>query len=377
MVYFYTEVGLNPLQMVLVGTALETSILAFEIPTGIVADSLSRRKSVIIGVFLLGAGTVLFGLIPRFWLIILAQIIWVLGFTFTSGALEAWISDEVGEEHTGAIFLHGTRVSQYGWLAAIPLSVLLAQTRLTTPIFASGGLFWLLGFYLILYMSETGFHPLPRQGRNNWQQMLLIFHGGLGMLRQRPVLVNILLIGLFFGLYSEGYDRLWNAHILEQFTFPRLPGLQMITWFGIIEAASRLLILLAVRPVEKRTDSSQIHHLVRWQAVLSVALLLSLLLFALAGNLWLAISAVLAIGVLREMIWPLYLAWVNHRIDPQVRETVLSMSGQVDSLGQIISGPLLASIANRFGIRYGLLGSVLILFPVIPLLITQLRNNQE
>lgn len=377
MVYFYTEVGLNPLQMVLVGTALETSILAFEIPTGIVADSLSRRKSVIIGVFLLGAGTVLFGLIPRFWVIILAQIIWGLGYTFTSGALEAWISDEVGEEHTGAIFLHGTRVSQYGWLAAIPLSVLLAQTRLTTPIFASGGLFWLLGFYLILYMPETGFHPLPRQGRNNWQQMLQTFQGGLGMLRQRPVLINILLIGLFFGLYSEGYDRLWNAHILEQFTFPRLPGLQMITWFGIIEAASRLLILLAVRPVEKRTDSSQIHHLVRWQAVLSVALLLSLLLFALAGNLWLAISAVLAIGVLREMIWPLYLAWVNHRIDPQVRATVLSMSGQVDSLGQIISGPLLGSIANRFGIRYGLLGSVLILFPVIPLLITQLRNNQE
>ena len=89
MVYFYTEVGLNPLQMVLVGTALETSILAFEIPTGIVADSLSRRKSVIIGVFLLGAGTVLFGLIPRFWLIILAQIIWGLGYTFTSGTLEA------------------------------------------------------------------------------------------------------------------------------------------------------------------------------------------------------------------------------------------------------------------------------------------------
>jgi DHA3 family tetracycline resistance protein-like MFS transporter len=77
------------------------------------------------------------------------------------------------------------------------------------------------------------------------------------------------------------------------------------------------------------------------------------------------------------LIWPLYLAGVNHRIEPQVRATVLSMSGQVDSLGQIISGPLLGSIANRFGIRYGLLGSVLILFPVIPLLITQLRNNQE
>jgi len=377
MVYFYTQVRLNPLQMVLVGTALETSILLFEIPTGVVADTLSRRKSIIIGVFLLGLGTLFFALIPSFPVIILSQVIWGLGYTFTSGALEAWISDEVGEANAGAIFLKGTRVSQYGGLVAIPASVLLAQGQLTTPIYVSVMIFWLLGLYLILFMPETGFQPVARGDRSRLQQMTDTLRSGGRMLRLRPALISILFIGLFFGLYSEGYDRLWEARILDQFTFPDIPGLQMITWFGIIDMVSQLLTILAVSPIEKRADTNKLPTLIRWLTILSSALVLSLLVFALAGSLWLAVAAVLAIGVLRAVIWPLYLAWINHRLDSSVRATILSMSGQVDSIGQIASGPVMGAVANRFGIRYGLLGSVLLLIPVIPLLITQLRNREE
>jgi len=376
MVYFYTQVGLNPLQMVLVGTALETSILIFEIPTGVVADTLSRRSSIIIGVFLLGVGTLFFALVPSFLMIILSQVIWGLGYTFTSGALEAWISDEIGEANAGAIFLKGTRVSQYGGLVAIPVSVLLAQGQLTTPIFVSAMIFWLLGLYLILFMPETGFEPVPREDRSRLQQMTETLRSGGRMLRLRPALISILFIGLFFGLYSEGYDRLWEARILDQFTFPDIPGLQMITWFGIIDMVSQLLTILAVSPIEKRADTNKLPTLIRWLTMLSTALVLSLLVFALAGSLWLAVVAVLAIGVLRAVIWPLYLAWINHRLDSSVRATILSMSGQVDSIGQIASGPLMGGIANRFGIRYGLIGSVFLLIPVIPLLFTQLKNGQ-
>ncbi|HEY4722459.1 MAG TPA: MFS transporter, partial [Anaerolineae bacterium] len=96
MIYQVTIVGLNPLQLVLVGTVLEASAFLFEIPTGVVADVYSRRLSIIIGWFLIGAGFVLEGLVPRFEAILLAQVLWGLGYTFTSGATEAWIADEVG-----------------------------------------------------------------------------------------------------------------------------------------------------------------------------------------------------------------------------------------------------------------------------------------
>ncbi len=377
MVYFVTAAKLDPLQLVLVGTSLEASIFLFEIPTGIVADTVSRRLSVILGVFLMGIGTFLSGLIPVFIPILIAQVIWGLGYTFTSGALDAWISDEVGEENAGAIFLHGAKVSQYGGLAAIPVSILLAQGSIATPILVSGVLFGFLGFYLVGFMPETGFHPTPREDRTTWQHMGQTLRSGANMLRVRPALVGILTIGLFIGLYSEGFDRLWNAHILEQFTFPNLFGLKMITWFGIMEAAPQLLTILAVRQVQKRADTSQTPSLVRALTALSAALIVSLLVFALAGNFWLAAASVIAIGVVRSLIWPLYTAWVNHRLDSSVRATVLSMSGQVDSIGQISSGPLLGIIARRYGIRTGLLGSVLLLLPVLPLLLRQLKNGER
>src|SRR5882757_7761867 len=66
MVYFVRDIGLSPLQMVLVGTTLEVACFAFEIPTGIVADLYSRRLSLIIGFTLIGAGLLLQGLAPAF-----------------------------------------------------------------------------------------------------------------------------------------------------------------------------------------------------------------------------------------------------------------------------------------------------------------------
>ena len=74
MIYQVTTVGLNPLQLVLVGTVLEATAFVFEVPTGIVADVYSRRLSIIIGYVLVGLGFVLEGLVPRFEAILLAQV---------------------------------------------------------------------------------------------------------------------------------------------------------------------------------------------------------------------------------------------------------------------------------------------------------------
>ncbi len=71
-VYQVTMVGLNALQLVLVGTTLEFSAFVFEIPTGVVADVFSRRLSIIIGMFIMGLGFVVEGSFPFFAPILLA-----------------------------------------------------------------------------------------------------------------------------------------------------------------------------------------------------------------------------------------------------------------------------------------------------------------
>jgi len=109
-VYVIVEAHLGPFELVLLGTVLEGSILLFEIPTGVVADTVSRRLSVIIGMAVTGAALLLMGSVPRFGWLVVASVLWGLGDTFVSGAYEAWITDEVGEEHVAQVFTRETQV---------------------------------------------------------------------------------------------------------------------------------------------------------------------------------------------------------------------------------------------------------------------------
>ena len=88
-VYYVLTVGMNPLQLVLVGTVLELTVFVFEIPTGVVADTYSRRLSVIIGYVLIGICFLIEGWVPIFVFILAAEFIRGIGETFISGAASA------------------------------------------------------------------------------------------------------------------------------------------------------------------------------------------------------------------------------------------------------------------------------------------------
>src|SRR6478609_3816874 len=91
MVFLITRLEPNALQLTLVGTVLEVSVTLCEIPTGVVADTISRQVSVVIGVALLGVGC-LFCAVPSYPVVLFAQVVWGIGYTFTSGADVAWIT---------------------------------------------------------------------------------------------------------------------------------------------------------------------------------------------------------------------------------------------------------------------------------------------
>jgi DHA3 family tetracycline resistance protein-like MFS transporter len=234
--YQVTVAELTPLQLVLVGTGLEATVFLFEVPTGVVADVYSRRLSIIVGMFIIGWGFILEGSIPQFWAIFLGSVLWGLGYTFTSGATEAWISDEIGEHSAAMAFLRAGQVRNVGALLGLGISVLIGNRSVNLPILAGGILYVLLSLILLLVMPERGFKPMPREEHSSWQNLANTFRQGIKTVRGRPDLTAILLIGLFYGLYSEGFDRLWTKHLLDSFSFPRLLELSTVTWFGIIDA---------------------------------------------------------------------------------------------------------------------------------------------
>lgn len=384
LLYYILVAKLDPLQLVLVGTALEASVFLFEIPTGVLADSYSRRASVILGVFLIGISFLINGLWPIFWVIMLAQVLWGLGHTFTSGAQQAWISDEIGEENAGQAFLRAARWEQWGGIAGTILSVLIAVLSLRTPILVGGFAFLLLGIYLLIRMPESGFTPAPFESKTRFQHLLSTFKGGLGMLKQRPALFGILAVGFFFGFYSEGYDRLWQAHMLDQFKLPSIAWVDqfhlnsemtIVIWNAALSIVMKILTAVAARIAERRLEHAKMLVLVKSLMLLSGILVFCLAGFALARNLLLAAVLVLLIGSIREVTYPIYNTWVNHKLDPQVRATVLSISSQADAVGQISGGPLVGLIAKGVSVTAGLLSSGILLTPVVLLLFKQRKSS--
>ncbi|HLO13555.1 MAG TPA: MFS transporter [Anaerolineales bacterium] len=363
--YEATVAGLTPVQLILVGTTLEISAFVFEVPTGIVADVYSRRLSIIIGYLLMGLGFLIEGFFPLFLPILLAQAIWGLGYTFTSGATQAWITDEIGEDDANKLFLRGTQVGLFASLIGMGAAILVGANNVALPLRVGSFGVMLIGITLMLIMSETGFHPTPKENRNTWQHMWHTFGQGVKAARSRPRLMNIVFIGLFYGLYSEGFDRLWVKHLLDTFQLPILFGNNQVAFFAALRIAGTILTILAVRFVEKRVDASSPLAIGRAVLFVTAAISIALLGFALSPLLFLSISLYLVINVLRNVEIPLQTAWVNQKLDSQVRATVHSMFGQVDAIGQTLGGPIVAVIASVGSAVASLVTSSLLLTPAL------------
>ncbi len=365
LIYQIEVAHLNPLQLVLVGTALELVAFIAQVPTGIFADVYSRRLSVIIGTFLFGMAFILEGSFPHFAVILAAQILFGVGASLTDGAEQAWIAGEVGDERVGQTFLRATQVGLVLSLLGAVLGVSLGSIRLSLPVITGGAISIVAAVFMLMFMPETNFHPATREERQSWRAMGNTIRDGVRVVRGRSILIIILLIGLFFGLYSEGFDRLWRAHMLANFTLPVLWQFKPVVWFGIISVVGTLLTLVASEVVRRRVDTNNQPRVMRLLLIINAVAVVGLLVFALAGNFYLALAALLTFNVVRSVTGPVYMAWLTQNIDAKVRATVISMSGLVDAFGQIAGGPPVGYIGSVFSIRAALVVSNIILSPVV------------
>ena len=367
LVYHLEVVGLNALELVLVGTVLETSCFLLEIPTGVVADLYSRRRSVLIGVFLYGMGFVLEGALPWFAAVLLAQVVWGCGDTFISGALEAWIASEERDRSMDQVFLRGGQMGQAGGVLGVVLGTLLGNLDLRLPIVTAGLLYLILGLVLLRIMPETNFTPVREEENSLLADMMGLFKVNLRFIKGVPVLLALLAITFCGGLASEGFDRLSTAHFLEDTIMPSLGLLNSVTWFGIMRLLGSGLGIFAsqvlIAYLEKRGTAS------RTGLVLftSAGYILGLTLFALGKRFWFMMAVFLLTGLMRSLKEPILAAWMNEHVEEKMRATVFSTNGQMDAFGQILGGPLVGLVAQQVSVSWGLLCTALLLLPALVL----------
>jgi len=363
--YEATVAGLTPVQLILVGTTLELSAFIFEVPTGVVADAYSRKLSIIIGYIVMGVGFLIEGFFPLFLPILFAQVVWGLGYTFTSGATQAWISDEIGEDSANQLFLRARQFGLFAALIGMGLAAFIGANNVAMPLRVGSVGVILISVALIFIMPETGFHPTPREDRNTWQHMWHTFKQGVNTVRSRPHLMSVVGVSLFYGIYSEGFDRLWVKHLLDTFELPVIFGGNQVAFFAVLRVIGTILTIFAIRFVEKRVDTSSPIAIGRAMLIVTGLISVALIGFALSPLLLLSLGLYLTVDVLRDIAGPLQTAWVNKKLDSNVRATVHSMFGQVDAIGQVVGGPIVATIAAISSAVASLVTSGLLLLPAL------------
>jgi Major Facilitator Superfamily len=368
LVYHATVVGLDPLQMILVGTVLEIVCFVFEVPTGVVADVHSRRLSVLVGLAMMGCSYTLEGGVAQFWAALVSQVLWGLGYTFTSGAHQAWITDEIGEAAAGPVFLRYRKAWLLGGVTGTVLAAGLALVHIQIPMLLAGLGMFVLVAALAIVMPERHMRA-ARPERSAFRQMTATAGAGLRLAAASPVVRVILLISLVTGLAAEAYDRLAVPSVLARFEFPQVFGAdQPAFWFGV-SGLIGMLIGVAAAEVFGRRYARFLGPGVpaRLLACLGALDIAALAVFAVCGHLWLAFAMMWVRRVLATISEPVQTAWLNRGLDPTVRATVLSMAGQANSIGQAAGGPVFGVIGTAVSLATALVGSAGLLTPIVAL----------
>jgi MFS transporter, DHA3 family, tetracycline resistance protein len=368
-VYLVRTLHLSPLELVLMGTAMEAAVFLFEVPTGVVADTYSRRLSLIVGYLGMGTAWLAVALVSTPSIVIVLWALWGISYTFTSGAEEAWLADEAGPERASGIFLRAARYGQAGAVVGLLLQVAVGAASLRAGVLLGGTFTIVCGLACIVLMEEHGFQRRPREERHSpLREMRTTAVAGARYARAAPVIVLLVTVGVFAGMSSEGFDRLKEAHFLRDVGLPAVGHLSPVVWFGVFYLVGMALGFVGTTYLIRRFERDGSETIAAALLGLVVFELAAMVMFAVAWSAWAAIAALLGVFLARDLADPLYTIWLNEQItDSSVRATVFSITGQADAIGQAAGGPVIGAIGNVWGIRAALLAGATALAPAAAL----------
>lgn len=380
-VYWVTAGKLDALQLLLLGTGLEVSYFLFQLPTGVLADMLSRRLCVLTGLFVIGLALVIEASSPSFANLLAAQLVLGLGYALNNGAQEAWIADELAAPREGsgpaeaggppmaAVYMRATQLGLLGTVAGSLLSGLIALGGLNLPLLLGGALICLLAIGTATVMPERNFRPAAREAGPAVlvRQSGAILAGQVRVTHRAivavPGLTLLFVMTMFAGLWSESFDRLWGALLIRDIGFPQIAGLHPAMWFSLLSAAVAVLALGSTELARRRAERLGADTVAGALLGVTLAIGVGVVAMATTHSFVLAVAAYLAISVLRPVTDPLIDGWMVTRIDPAVRATALSARDMFDSGGQIIGGPLVGAVGSLTSIRVALLAGAAALVP--------------
>jgi len=342
---FKMGAGLDIQQVLLTNAAFTLGAMVFEIPTGVVADTLGRRVSLLLCLVTLFTATLLYVASAwrgwGFWAFIWISVFLGLGFTFYTGAVDAWLVDAL--KATGytqplePVFARGQMFFGAGMLVGTIGGGLLGQIHLYIPYVVRAAIVVPLFALAWHAMPELGYTPRALELKRVPVEMRRVFVEGMDYGLHHPVVRPVMLASLvsmsfmIFGFYSwqryfldllgRGRDLVWVDGVISS-----LLGLSLIAGNALVAHLSRL--------VRSRTGLLMLSVVV--QAAMATACGVVGRGAGSPASFYVVVALYLVYGLAIGVAMPVKQAYLNAHIPSAQRATIISLDSMFANVGGVL-----------------------------------------
>ena len=346
---FLLDAGLSNTEAFTANAFFTAGFVLFEIPTGVVADLRGRRVSYLLGVLTLVLSTLLYLFLwyvaAPFWAWALSSMLLGLGFTFFSGAVEAWLVDALAasgfKEKLETVMAKGEIVEGAAMLAGSVVGGLVAQaTNLGVPYIIRAVLLVVTFVVALTLMRDLGFKPA--RGKRPLEEIKTILAGSIRHGLRNPPVRWVMLAAPFTGGVSIYAFYAMQPYLLELYGDEKAYGVAGLA--AAIVAGAQIAGGLLVPHVGKIFS--------RRTSVLLTCEVLSVVVLAVIGfvpNFWVVVTLLILWGLMFAAVTPVRQAYLNALIPSEQRATVLSFDSVFGSTGGVVIQPVLGKAADAWG----------------------------
>jgi MFS family permease len=332
---FLLDAGLSFFEVFVANAAFSAGMVVFEVPTGVVADTLGRRVSFLLSVSVLAATTLLYVALAQVNAGVVAfavvSVLMGLGFTFYSGAMEAWLVDALAVSgYSGLldrVFARGQQVTGAAMLVGTVSGGLLGQINLSLPYVLRAVLLLVVFGIAYVVMHDLGFTPRKVTAAEFPGEVARNARSGVEFgWRQRGLRL------LFLAAVVQSSFVMWAFYAAQPYLLELLDS-NAIWVSGLVAAgialstiAGNQIVTFASRYCGRRTTL-----LLAASALLSAAAVL----VGLASTFWVALAGILLLSVSLGMTGPVHSAYLHQLVPSEQRATVVSFDSMLSNAGSI------------------------------------------
>jgi MFS family permease len=346
---FLLDAGLNNVEAFAANAFFTAGMVLFEVPTGVVADTWGRRVSYLLGTLTLAASTFLYYLMwlteAPFWQWAIVSVLIGLGFTFFSGAVEAWLVDALhAAGYDGgleAVLGRGQIVGGVAMLGGSVAGGVIAQaTSLGVPFLLRVGVLGVMFVVAYRLMFDIGFTPERSRGALTETRAILsasIEHG----LGNRPVRWVMLAAPFSAGVGIYTFYAL-QPYLLDLYGDPTAYSVAGLA--AAIVAGSQVIggyLAPKIRGLFRNRTTALI--------LSTVVSALTLALLSVTDQFWIALALLVVWGMVFAANMPIRQAYLNDMIPSKQRATVLSFDSLMGNTGGVVIQPALGRTADAYG----------------------------